>query len=214
MFVDNVEWGLREFKLRRRCADPASCRLTFEHVAAKANPAEALFAGTHPRSAAFLAGFVAQLRGLTGGDAATLALDVPEVADTFESVATLGSANVRYAARASVATRAELQRGLLALDAPLTTTNVLARATTQTCAGCHEVSSNVDLGGGLRWPPSNGFTHVDERGQLSSALLDVFLPHRLGVLEGFINARCGTARPSHAIDPRRTIGGGVVGNAN
>ena len=215
MFVDNLEWGLREFKLRRRCTDPATCRLAVEHVAVKANPAEALFAGTHPRSAAFLAGFVAQLPNLLGADAATLALDVPELADTFESVSTPASANVRYAARASVATRADLQRGLIVRGSSLTTTNVLARATTQTCAGCHEVSSNVDLGGGLRWPPSNGFTQIDERGQLSPALLDSFLPHRLDLLEGFINARCGTARATVApIDPTRTLGGGLVGAAS
>ena len=85
----------------------------------------------------------------------------------------------------------------------------------ETCAGCHEVSSNVDLGGGLRWPPSNGFTQIDERGQLSPALLDSFLPHRLDLLEGFINARCGTARATVApIDPTRTLGGGLVGAAS
>jgi hypothetical protein len=121
---------------------------------------------------------------------------------------------VRYAARASVATRADLQRGLIVRGSSLTTTNVLARATTQTCAGCHEVSSNVDLGGGLRWPPSNGFTQIDERGQLSPALLDSFLPHRLDLLEGFINDRCGTARVAAPIDPTRTLGGSLVGAAN
>ncbi|MBK9036740.1 MAG: hypothetical protein IPL61_36740 [Myxococcales bacterium] len=215
LFVDDIEWDLREFKLRRRCGDPATCQLAVEQVTVKANPAEALFAGTHAGAAAFTTAFVAQLPGLVGADPATLALDVPDVANTFESVSTPGTANVRYATRASVTLRAELQRGLLTLAAPLTTSQVLARATTQTCAGCHELSSRVDLGAGVAWPASNGFTHVDERGQLSPALTEVFLPHRRAVLERFINARCDAARRApDDVDATRTLGGGVVGAAN
>ena len=213
-FVDSVEWSLREFKLRRTCATPSSCRLAFELVPVKANPAEALFAGTHPGSTAFVGAFTAQLGGLLGADPATLTLDVPELDDTYESVSQPATATVRYALRASNATRAAVQRELIARGSPLTTTQVLARATTQTCAGCHEISSNADLGGGLAWPPSNGFTQIDEAGTLSPALTSLFLPHRLTVLERFINARCGAAKPAVGGDPHRTLGGGLVGAAH
>ena len=105
------------------------------------------------------------------------------------------------------------------LGATISTTQLLNRATSQTCAGCHQLSSNGltgDLGNGLLWPQSAGFVHVTETGDLSSALQDNFLPHRADVLVGFINAQCtgAAARDTTPIDPTRTIGGGVVGAAN
>jgi hypothetical protein len=179
-----------------------------------ANPADELVAGTHPRAAAFADALAAQVDALAAPRVAELSLAIDPIFDELESVSMPGTATVRYRARAAVALRVALQRQLTATGSSLTTSNLLDRATTQTCAGCHDVSSNADLGGGLFWPPSNGFTHVDERGTLSPALTDVFLPHRAAVLERFINDRCGTARVAAPVDPSRTLGGSVVGAAN
>jgi len=65
------------------------------------------------------------------------------------------------------------------------------------CAGCHRLSNNADLGAGITWPPSLGFTHVTERvtevvnGEtryvLSDALVNNFLPHRKEVLDDYLN---------------------------
>jgi hypothetical protein len=213
LFIDEVEWALREFKLRRTCVG-ATCALAVVPVPVAANPADELVAGTHPRAAAFADALAAQVDALAGPRVAELSLAIDPIFDELESVSMPGTATVRYRARAAVALRVALQRQLTATGSSLTTSNLLDRATTQTCAGCHDVSSNADLGGGLFWPPSNGFTHVDERGTLSPALTDVFLPHRAAVLERFINDRCGTARVAAPVDPSRTLGGSVVGAAN
>jgi hypothetical protein len=83
------------------------------------------------------------------------------------------------------ATRTQLTQ----LGSTLTVDNILDRATTQTCGGCHQLSNNARLGGGLVWPPSRGFVHIDEQSALSAALTTTFIPHRLRVLEAFITAR-------------------------
>lgn len=83
--------------------------------------------------------------------------------------------------------------------APLTATQVLDRAETQSCMGCHGISSGRSIGFGQVWPnvvPS-GFVHVDEQGvappavtPLSPALTSCFLPARRLLLEGFV---CGSS---------------------
>jgi len=93
--------------------------------------------------------------------------------------------------------RAAIQAKLGA-GSSLTPDNIVARAQTQTCAGCHQLSANVDLGGGLTWPASLGFTQerlaapLDTTGpdgpryQISPALQNFFLPFRKHVIETFL----------------------------
>lgn len=111
----------------------------------------------------------------------------------------------------------------LGLAASLSVENVLDRATTQTCGGCHLQSDGVpltrDTVNGPRWPRSLGFVHVNESGARSTALDQVFLPHRRTVLENYINSQCdnpplASARAPAAIDPTKTVGGSAVGAAN
>ena len=88
-FIDSAEWHLREYKLRRRCAaanDPTTCRLAIEQVPVKANPADEVVRGAHPRAAAFQAAFVQQVPGLIGADVAALGLATPDEFDELESV--------------------------------------------------------------------------------------------------------------------------------
>jgi hypothetical protein len=88
----------------------------------------------------------------------------------------------------------------------LTPENIVARAQTQSCAGCHHISVNASLGGGLTWPttilpvpplnPALAFTHEQlanpetgpdgPRYQISPALQNVFLPFRKHVIETFL----------------------------
>jgi len=107
-----------------------------------------------------------------------------------------------------------LQQELTALGSDLTPAQVVNRALTQSCAGCHQLStfgSNSELGHGLVWPASNGFVHVDEAGTLSPALHDVFLPHRQAVLEDFLGGVALLAVPAHGVVPEAsaelTLGG-------
>ena len=76
---------------------------------------------------------------------------------------------------------------------------MVARAQSQSCAGCHHTSIDADLGNGSTWPASHRFTHVDEfpvggSFPLSLALQREFLPHRAQVLESFLRSG-GTSAP-------------------
>lgn len=214
-FIDFNEWHLREFKLKRTCGDaanPATCALDFAHVTSKVNPAEELFAGTHPRSAAFRTQFVTQVPALAGKSAALIRMNNSDAFNEFESVSQAG--NVLYRNTANAAMRSAIQSKLTEIGSTLTVNNILDRATTQTCAGCHQVSQG-SLGGGVRWL-SPGFVHIDEAGQMSQQLATVFVPRRKAVLESFINARCTGAKP--VIDPviemGMTVGGAPEGAPN
>ena len=227
-FIDSIEWQLREFKLRRTCtdsADPATCRLAFAHVTVKANPGEELFAGFHPKSASFRSQFVAQVSRLVGASVNALSIAPGDQFNEYESVSS--RADVNYNNVATTPVMGDVETKLRQLGSSLTSFDILNRATTQTCAGCHQQSSNVPLGGGLIWPASLEFTHIDENHRLSPALTTAFLPRRRIILEAFINARCGAttgrlagevdlgpAGIAAAIADGRTVGGSPVGAPN
>jgi hypothetical protein len=88
-------------------------------------------------------------------------------------------------------------QGKLGSGSTLTPEDIVARAQTQTCAGCHRLSANANLGGGLTWPATLGFTHealvpLDTTGPdgprfpISPALQNFFLPFRKHVIETFL----------------------------
>ena len=91
---------------------------------------------------------------------------------------------------------------------PLTPESLLRRGTALSCAGCHApeqlIASDRKVGCGVVWPGTDGKTHIDEHGQLSSALVDVFLPHRARVLSTFLRACDVEAIQSH-LQPVRSL---------
>ncbi len=223
-FVDNAEWQLREYKLRRTCTvatDPATCSLAVAMVPVKDNPADELFRGTHALSPSFQTAFVGQVQRLTATNVNGLAMSTASNFNELESVSqpTVAPAPVRYDVNAGASIRSAIASRLTALNSSLTANQVLVRATTQTCAGCHQVANNLALGGNLRWPSSLGFVHIDESRRLSPALTTTFLPRRVQILEAFINARCTPGSPVARADvaeiaPGLTVGGQPVGAAN
>jgi hypothetical protein len=91
----------------------------------------------------------------------------------------------------------------------LTVDNILDRATTQTCGGCHQHSNGTpQLGDDVRWQPSLGFVHVDEFSNLSPALRLVFLPRRAAVMKSFLDGQCTPGAAPVADD--LTIGGAAL----
>ncbi len=214
--VDFTQWHLREFKLARSCVDSSrgdTCSLAFRHETVKANPANELFSDFHPLAPAFQGAFVGELGSLLGGDLGTLRLSASQEFDEYESVSQF-SDTVLYKRHASAPFRAAIAGELAARGSALTVDHVLARATTQTCAGCHELSNGASLGGGLTWPSSLGFVHVDEDGRLSQALRDVFLPHRKAVLEKFLEDQCRGGSATPLLAPGTTLGGSAEGAPN
>lgn len=213
-FVDFGEWHLREFRLRRTCTDPAdvsTCKLAFEHVTVKTNPAEELFAGTHASSSTFRTAFVPQVDNLAATNVNLIRMSISNQFNEFESISQ--ASNVVYSSRANATIRSQIQTKLNELGSTLTVNQILDRATTQTCAGCHQVSNGISLGGGLSWPSSLGFVQIDENRNLSPALTTKFLPRRKAVLEAFINARCGTGGTA-SVPAGETVGGSIEGAAN
>jgi hypothetical protein len=110
--------------------------------------------------------------------------------------------------------RGAIQGELATLGSTLAPDDIVRRAQAMSCAGCHRLSNNVAIGGGLTWPPSLGFTHVSERDvdleivggvtrfKISPALMDQFLPHRKQVAEDYLNEVPHPTKP-----PNDPIGG-------
>ena len=194
MFIERL-WQLREFKLVHRCSDPAGpCKaLRLRPVTDKNTPFGALFddTSTHAKAPQFRTHFLKLLPGLLTDDLMQVAFPSANRFNTGQSNAS-GVENdyAVHLSRGSGSFAQEIQQQLTALGSDLTPMHMVRRAMTQSCAGCHALSTvdaNSDLGHGLTWPRSLRFVHVDEAGNLSPALREVFLPHRQAVLEAFLN---------------------------
>jgi len=127
----------------------------------------------------------------------------------FESVSQ--GTDVLYANFTEAGFRAQIAAQIT--NPNLTVQNILDRATTQTCAGCHQLSagSHAQLGDGVVWPSSLGFVQINEQSLLSPALVNSFLPRRSQVLSSFLNSQC-TGAP--ITDDGTTLSGGPIGAAN
>jgi hypothetical protein len=78
------------------------------------------------------------------------------------------------------------------------------RASMLTCAGCHApekfLGPERKIGCGLTWPSTLGEVHIDEKGTLSPAMQEVFLPRRADVLQTFLQA-CDMNKIHENLDP-------------
>jgi hypothetical protein len=216
-------WSLREFKLLRTCAGNSCTAVRFAPVTNKNNPFGPLFApsSTLPSATAFRSFFPTQVSKLSASSVPGLSMDTPDVFNTAQSQASGTSASeMRYPDHFTTAAsplRSALQTELVNIGSSLTPDDVVKRAQTQTCAGCHRLSNNVNLGGGVIWPPSLGFTHVTERetetvgGELrfriSDTLVNELLPARKVIFEDFLNDRPHPSRgPTHPLSASKTHG--------
>jgi hypothetical protein len=193
-------WSLREFKLQKSCGLLSCSSLQVVPVTSKDNPYGPLFgATTHPKTAAFQTHLAGQVQALSGATIPDIDFDVPDTYNSGQSEAngtTEGNFSANLTGEPS-ALRTALTNSLATLGSSLTADNIVSRAQALSCAGCHRISNNVDLGGGIVWPPSQGFTHVSERATevadgvtrfgISEALTGTFLPHRKEVFERYLN---------------------------
>lgn len=216
MFVNFAEWNLREFKTLLDCSDPVRrCILRFEHVPVAANPANELFLDSHVNSPKFQDTFLQQIDALAAAtNPNQIGLNVELEHDEAESVSQRTDVFFSLPGHTSALFRTSIQRVLNDLGSPLTQDNILDRATTQTCAGCHRLSAGRNLGG-FTWPSDAGFVHITETGFLSSALTTTFLPRRREILDDFIARRCDPSSVDPVpVDETRTVSGAPVGSSN
>jgi hypothetical protein len=176
---------------------------------------------TFAAAPAFVSFFPSQVASLNATSIPGLDVSTPDTFNTAQSQASGVTADeMRYPLHFGVAQsplRTALQTQLTSLASALTPDQVVARAQALSCAGCHRLSNNVALGGGLIWPASLGFTHVTERvtevvaGEtrfvLSDALLNQFLPARKAIFEDTLGNRPRPPRgPFHPLSGSSTHG--------
>lgn len=216
--LDPRFWSLREFKLIRTCADDVCTSMQLVPVTVKNNPFGGLFRAdsTHPSTAAFRAAFVEQVAALAAPTLAEIDFQIDDAFDTAQAQAS-GTEN-NYVAHFGTdpnPLRDAIALELAEIGSVLTPDEVVARAQSLSCAGCHRLSNNLALGSGLVFPTSIGFVHVSEREmevvdgvtrfQLSQALVDEFLPKRKQVMEDYLNDKLvHPPRPKDPIGGRRT----------
>lgn len=190
-------WELHEFKLLRT----STTSLQVVPVTVKVNPFGDLFrdGGTRPQTAAFQQAFPSQVARLAINDINRFDMIMSDQFNAAESnVDATGNYSALFSPTSAFA--GAIQAELTRLGSPLTPANIVARAQTLSCAGCHQLSNNATLGGGLTWPASAGFVHSTEfqetgpdgpRFRVSPALTDVFLPARSSTMRSFLTrTRC------------------------
>ena len=194
-------WSLREFKLKHTCGLLSCSALQVVPVTARDNPYGPLFgASTHPKTAAFQSYLPGQVKALSGATIPDIDEEIPDTYNSGQSQATSLTTETNYLANLGVEAsplRSALETSLANVSSSLTPDHIVNRVQALSCAGCHRFSNGVDLGGGITWPASQGFTHVTEREtevvdgvtryMLSEALNTTFLPHRKDVFERYLS---------------------------
>jgi hypothetical protein len=216
-------WSLREFKLLRSCSGGTCTAPLFTPVSDKNNAYGPLFApssASSPTGAAFVSFFPTQVPSLSATSLAALDISVPNAFNTGQSQASGTTASeMRYLDQLGPypSTLSANVQTALGASSSLTVENIVLRAQALSCAGCHRLNNGVDLGGGLTWPKSLGFTHVTERetetvgGQerfrISDTLTDALLPARQQIFEDFLNNRPRPSKgPDHPLSGSRSHG--------
>jgi hypothetical protein len=205
MQADQRTWSLREFKLERTCQTAnlkTTCTLQFVPTTDKSNPFGDLFSPVSelPQAPAFQSYFLTQLGSLSATNLNDIGMDVPEQFNAGESQASNSTESylaVNYAGGEAFGDA--IQQKLSDGGSNLEAMDMIERAQTQTCAGCHQLSNGIYLGGDLSWPSSLRNTHVSEtepetvdgvlRFRISEALETMFLPHRKDVMEQFLKGQ-------------------------
>jgi hypothetical protein len=194
-------WLLRQFTLQ---LDGGFLR--FKPAAAHSNPEGLLFNETvnDPKGADFRKAFLDVVGTLMVNDLNRFNMESLSAAfNAFDSDAQ-SPTKTNYASQFAQSPNfsAAIQARLDALGNPdkLTPADIVARAQALSCAGCHEISSNKAMGGGLTYPASLRFVHVAEnqtevapdgpggslRYMISPALTNLFLPRRQQVMRLFL----------------------------
>lgn len=175
-------WALREWKLNTACGG-AVCVTYLAQRATDRSPAAELYGTSHPLASIFQTWF-----STTGVDQLVADPDSFSPPAGYRDAVSLtnDTDDPRIHALPNAFLTQRIEARLDSLGSNLTAGQVLSRATSQSCAGCHQLTVLDDLGAGQLGPASLGAQHVNERGALSHTLREDFLPARVATVEAFL----------------------------
>ncbi|PZR07908.1 MAG: hypothetical protein DI536_26505 [Archangium gephyra] len=183
-------WTLKEFKLAIDCTT-SPCVLDPVPVPVAVNPNGFLWSeSTDPLATAFQSNAVTQVSALASTDLNTIGYGVAQQFNDSRADSQTGGPRDNYVTAYNSPPSGPFHTNLssAASGVGLTDVQVVRRALTQSCAGCHQPSSfgltgPNSLGLSMSWPNALSFVHINEFPsggvhQLSPALTNVFLPAR------------------------------------
>ena len=203
------EWNLREFRLVKDCRC-GKCFLLIVPTTVKDNPYGELFdpSSPHPAVSALQAEVLGAVGSLGTGGVNDVRWTVNNKLNSGESISLFGGPydylNLFVTGTPSNPTfwnDIDTQIGAIFGPGFYTPEEIITRAQTQSCAGCHHTTNFANIGNGFTWPDSIKFVHVEEfpvggAYPISNALINEFLPHRATLLENFVLSG-GTAAPTN-----------------
>ena len=203
-FLGGSPWSLREYGLRRVCSP--TCSLVFVQQPTGDNPFWALSGSPtgHPLATSFQDWFIASLQagqGLLANNVNRLVMNTPEqfLAGESQIPENIGAPTPQpqnLADSLSPEFASRIQTRLAALGVALTPAQLINRADSTTCTGCHRSANGDDVGFAAPFPNALPFRQTEEflmtgpdgdRFRISDALVNVFLPFRKANLEQFLN---------------------------
>ena len=177
------DWVLRQFQLKTICIGQTALCIEYLFQTPTADvPHPSLVDGTSPLGGAFQLEFLARVEPLAADANAPL-----EWPTTYIGPESRVDPSFNYTALMSETFASNINTVLASIGSTLTADDVMNRQMGQTCHGCHNMTANVDLGGGESGAASLGFQHVDEHGNMSHGLLTRFLPERQALVEAFLD---------------------------
>jgi hypothetical protein len=210
-----------QFRTTKQC-DGDNCTFRMTPDVLENLPFSPLFDATAnlPKGKAFRDAFVSQVQNLAIRDVNLYFMQIPRDFLQVESNALDSEATFAFdvpfsrgrAIPEGVEFRNRIQAELTRIGSTLTPEQIILRAETQDCVGCHFLGAPV--GEGVVFPrsidaiqqvtedqPETGEFGPNSRFRISSAMTDVFIPHRMKILTDFLT----TGKPP---EHSQTVGGG------
>lgn len=202
-------WNLREFRMVDDCRC-GTCFLLVAPTTVKNNPYGPLFeeGHPHPMTADLQDSVLNQVWPLGNGGMNQIGWNVPNAVNSGESLAELfttyhylnlydGAPGIAGGFKDVLQSTTNSVWGGILNDQ-----NIVQRAETQSCAGCHHTTNGADLGNGVTWLPSLKFVHVEEfpsggHFPVSLAMEKEFIPWRTEIFWEYLN-NGGTSNGSNA----------------
>jgi mono/diheme cytochrome c family protein len=187
----------RQYEMKRDCAPAGPCVAELTPVPLDNMPHAAFFgSGTGNEHGAFRREFLRQVASLAVADVNRYSMNIDRAYSVRDIESSAAAFNYRLPFRRSLRSdagrefRERIAEELRKAGSTLTPEDVIDRAETQNCAGCHGKAGPV--GGGLVFPKAfdTGEHIADdsllEAARLSPALQDVFVPYRIHLLRDYL----------------------------